>query len=160
MQLPPPPPNPTPAHTHQAPQPTSHLPTIIQTQDELSAAARQVHNVYLSHLLSDSPSMSPNKAQLSTLHHVYNTFKHGSSSLNLSVPPLLWKHLDAHLQKQIHRIRNEIREEKRRTQSTTPPPPIGDQYPTISTTPPGPNPVDEALATIQHAATQDLYGHG
>ena len=154
MQLPPTPPTPT--HPHQPPQRTSNLPTIIHTQDELSAVARQVHNVYLSKLLTDS-SISPNKAQLSTLHHVYNTFKHGLSTLNFSIPPLLLKNMDAHLQKQINRICNKICEEKRRKQSFKPPPPIGDQYPTISTTPSGATKVDEALATIQLAATQNLY---
>ena len=88
--------------------------------------------------------------------HTYNTYKYDQPRLNLSIPPLLWKALDVHLQKQINRIRQELRaaqpptaqapsSDMRKPQHSST---ISKQYPSQTS----PN-IEDALATVQRAAT-------
>ena len=128
----------------------------ITSMEELSHHASECYNQFHAQLTANQ---TPN-VNFETLRNVQSVFR-DPRRLNLSVPSDLWKKLDVHIQKQIDRIRKEIREE----QSKKKPPPtggtygkrdFGKQYPDLEQKKTDDKQVTAALATIQHVAMQGL----
>lgn len=92
--------------------------------------------------------------EANALQYTCNTFSYEPQNLNLNIPPALWHAMDDSIHKQINCIRRELQERRTsKNQNTKSPTPIGDQYPTIALPP---NKLDNALTTVQRAATQNL----
>jgi len=155
---------PSPAHIFQAiqsPSPPSaddqnlHL---VGSDQELTTYVSKVYSHHLTNLRRTVKNK--NDASLIALTQTYATFKHAPTTLNLSIPADIRKHLDDSMRKQINRICQEVLSEKLKSSTTDnsskPSTPIGNQYPTMNSTAPKDADIEAAINAVYNFAQLEL----